>query len=163
MNKQQDLLPEADVPEPPKMPLKHLGDLDPCEKLLVRSLEPGFQAGEFTQSGQIPAKLKRLLKSKGLEVDEDVDSSRGMLFASSTGVLMHSDDRPSVLWVLSAGKHEGPQLVCGDEYRTLVPGEVLFFDARKPHGVIVWESGYWVVLSMYVKPLKNWDVFVKSN
>lgn len=163
MTKKLDPHETAEAEGPAPMPLKLLGNLEPDEKLLLRSISPRFEPRDFTQSGELPPKLLRLLKSKGLEVDEDLGVKRGMLFGSNTGVNMHQDEKPSVLWVLNAGGYEGPQLICAGEHRDLVAGEVLFFDARQPHGVIVSEVRYWVVLSAYVRPLKDWETFLKSN
>jgi quercetin dioxygenase-like cupin family protein len=135
--------------------LKLLGSLEPDAQLLALALAPGFELKDFEYGAAVTAALKTFLAGHGYEKHEY--ESCGLLFASDRGVSLHTDERPSALWVLGGqvdASQETHQLLCGDQSALLSPGEVYLFDATKRHGVIANEHGLWVVFSVYVQPAK---------
>lgn len=132
--------------------LELVGRLTPDAELLSRALRPEFPVGDFNQPAPYPAALGAVLAERGYQFADY--GGQGMLFGSMAGVTMHSDEMPSVLWVL--GGQINPdmtshQLLVGSKTHTLSAGDVILFDARKRHGVIAADPGRWVIFSAYVR------------
>lgn len=133
--------------------LQKLDELVPPDHLLASVLRPDFRFDDFNGSYDAPQDLVDLLKDKGFVIDDLAE--RGLLFASVQGVPLHTDERPSALWVLSATaqpeNNTGVDLVCGGQSLRMVSNEVVLFDARLKHGVIASVPGVWAVFSVYVR------------
>jgi hypothetical protein len=133
--------------------LEKAGTLTPSTELLAEVLRPGFHVGEFTNSAMAPQALVDFLDKLGLELAEDEGS--GLLFASHCGVSLHTDEKPSALWVLggSINPHTtSHQFLVDGKSATLSVGDVYLFDARREHGLIAAETGLWAAFSVYVAP-----------
>lgn len=132
--------------------LEHVGHLEPDLALASQVLQPNFEPGAFTFGAEYPQSFVDFLASLGYEPHDY--GNRGMLFASTYGVPMHTDEYPAALWVLGGqvGTFEDSHtFVVGGSHAFLKTGAVYIFDSRKPHGVIAAASGLWVVFSTFIR------------
>jgi hypothetical protein len=133
--------------------IRPIGKLTPEPLLLAQILDARFAMNAFTNSARAPDSLKALLAREGYELDDEDETHGGILFASTVGVPMHTDEKLSALWVLAASDIADfpSQFVVGGEYVDLQRNDVLIFDATVPHGLIASSAGLWAVFSIYVR------------
>ncbi|MBC8737225.1 cupin domain-containing protein [Paraburkholderia sp. UCT31] len=134
--------------------VRQIGRLAPDTSLLVRALGARFELNSFENGVEPPTAFVGFLREAGYEID---NREPCLLFASLHGVGMHTDEQLTALWTLAAPVSDDGniELVVGGEYQRLRAGEVLLFDASKPHGAIAGVPGLWCVLSVYVKPVEK--------
>lgn len=147
---------DSSIPDTFRYPLlKKIGHITPDTVMVAKVHEPGFHLGCFANGWPIPAVLSDFLRTKGYRVDEFQD--RGLIFASKTGVTMHMDEQPSVIWVLDGPSYEGVQLIAEHRSEMLVEGDVWLCDTRRSHGVIHCcdRASLWSVFSAYVARVRD--------
>ncbi len=133
-----------------------LGKLPPTPALLEQVMREQTELNDFTGGAPVPAPLRALMREHGYETNE----GGGMLFAHNAGVGIHTDQEPTILWILcgtscsrymSSPSHE---LIVAGEVTKLEDGMVLWFDAQQPHGVIAQTNSLWACYSIYCKEAK---------
>ena len=85
----------------------------------------------------------------GYEFD---DYGNGMLFASRHSVAMHTDEKPSVVWILKDKKptDESLQLIAAGQFVNMEEGNVYIVDTTKLHAVLSIQSQY-VLYCAYIR------------
>ncbi|WP_087864222.1 hypothetical protein [Comamonas thiooxydans] len=130
--------------------LKKIGHIEPDPAMVAKVNTPEFHLGCFCNGWPVPAVLGELLNLKGYRFADFQD--RGMLFAAKSGVTMHTDEQPAVLWVIDGPSYPAVQMIAEHRSEMLWKGDVWLCDTRRLHGVIHCDDrdSLWSVFSAYV-------------
>src|SRR5262249_2113473 len=136
--------------------IKLLGELEVPVELLDKldARGPG-EHNSFVAGVDIPKVFAEFADKHGYEIREN---GKALMFSSHTGVRLHADEMPSLIWVLCGTDcaddgqtgNKSHELICDGIAHHLDNGKVYYVDTSLPHAVVATNHELWAVISMYV-------------
>ena len=131
---------------------ERLANHAPPVALLVQGACPHHRLNDFAEGTDIPPELRAIAAKHGYECTDH--EGRGLLLVGNAGVTTHTDEEPSIVWMLTSRAEKNELIIEGEPHHLRV-GDVIVFDATKRHAFFTDMAGEWSLFSTYVRKISH--------